>query len=294
MRRIDATDRCDEVGTSDQSTGPDVAAPLAGRLTITDMQSPAPDTVAGQELARNLRLLVDLGCSGALPLQHVSIFAIPFEHLQTHAVFLAGSPANDNPDNGRFATGPDLDNVAFKEAGFHSMCCSTPHDSVVVMTYSPSACGLGMKFWSEMFQFDEMPGRRRALLVIPAWFPRYDPRLGCGDDREPLADGPDTTVAIYAPPSFLAVMTFWGGRLNVAATIARWLGPASPLVHTPKRIISFGAYTAELEVDIARALELESKPIDVSVGWLSLREADRHAKANPTRPDANTQSFCGR
>ena len=57
-------------------------------------------------------------------------------------------------------------------------------------------------------------------------------------------EDPDTCVAIYAPPSFLADLVLRGGQLNVAATVARWLGPE-------RRLLSFGAYTAELEVDIA-------------------------------------------
>lgn len=217
------------------------ATPLAARLTLTDMRSPGPETVAGQELAQNLLRLAGLGGSGAHPAQRVSLFEIPSALLETHTVFLAGSPANHDPDNERFPSGPCLDNVSFKEAGFYSMCYATPPHSAVMMTYSRAACGRRLEFWTLP---DETPGR--ALLVLPAWFSRYRPRLGRKDTLEPLADDPDTSVAIYAPPSFLADLVLREGQLDVAATVARWLGPE-------RRLLTFGAYTAELEVDIASA-----------------------------------------
>jgi hypothetical protein len=245
------------------------ATPRVGQLTITDMLSPAPDTMGGRELASNLNKLADLGCSGAPPLQHVSLFRIPAEHLNTHTIFLAGSPANHDPMGDRFPYEPNLDSVAYKECGFYSMCHSTPPDTAVVMTYSPSAGGRHMEFWTLPEQVPE-----RALLVLPAWFHNYRPRMGCRTTLRSITDDQDTFVAIYAPPVFVQDLIFsvtHPGKLSVATTIARWLGPNL-------KLISFGAYTAELEVDIAQALENAARPARLAA---ALQHGRKRPKSKP-------------
>ena len=50
-------------------------------------------------------------------------------------------------------------------------------------------------------------------------------------------------VAIFAPASFLQKLIWREESLDVAATVLAWLGGSGKLV-------TFGAYTAELELDI--------------------------------------------
>ena len=62
---------------------------------------------------------------------------------------------------------------------------------------------------------------------------------------------PDTVVAIYAPVAFFQQLQWHGNeqrQLDVAATVAQWLRTRNG------QLVTFGAYTAELELDIARAV----------------------------------------
>ena len=85
-------------------------------------------------------------------------------------------------------------------------------------------------------------------MLAPAQFERYMPRLGLADNTGQLSwtETPDTVVAIFAPASFMQELRWEGNFLNVARTIVAWLNdqPSGTLV-------TFGAYTAELELDIA-------------------------------------------
>ena len=47
---------------------------LGARITVTDMVSPAPETLAGQQLEQNMRRLRDAGGSQDCPLQMASAF----------------------------------------------------------------------------------------------------------------------------------------------------------------------------------------------------------------------------
>ena len=154
-------------------------------------------------------------------------------------VFLVGSPANHDTKNRRFGESA-ADNVTFKQQVFYSMCWETPQTSAVVMTFSQSACGL-IEWWSDWEVFPS-----RTFLLAPAWFRKYRPRRGLADDLGPLADKPDTVVAIFAPASFMKAIRWRGEQLDATATIIAWLR-----VSDSKRLVTFGAYTGELESDIA-------------------------------------------
>lgn len=86
--------------------------------------------------------------------------------------------------------------------------------------------------------------------VMPVWFQHYQPRLGLADSLEALADDAagDTMLALFAPPALLSMLRLLpDGRLDAARTLATWARGRGP-------IVTFGAYTAELEVDVAAAL----------------------------------------
>ena len=213
---------------------------LGTRIVPTDMASPGPETLAGEQLEANMLRLRQEGCSLSRPLQQISALEIPQDLKEGTAVFLAGSPAGHDPANRRFAAGCQADNRRFKQNVFYSMCWNTPPQSGVAMTFSESACGR-LEWWS-------IPGEQppRVLMVVPAWFATYRPRLGLADSLEELADEPDTMLALYAPPTMVQDMCWNQGRLDAAATIVSWLGAAG-------RLVTFAAYAAELEVDILLA-----------------------------------------
>ena len=224
---------------------------VACRMTLTDVIALDPASTAGAVLRSNLAVLAHLGGSGMPPKTGISVFDVPGELKTPGTILLVGSPAGNGQGIRRTDADPKLDNVSFKEAAFYSLCFHTPPDSAVVMTYSPSACRRRLEFWT--LPEEEHP---RALLVLPAWFARYVPRIGHPDSVEPLATVPDTMVAIYVPPLWLQGPSLsWRAeppgaenRLDVAATIINWL-----VAVETRRIVSFATYTAELEADIATA-----------------------------------------
>ena len=88
---------------------------------MTDMVSPAPQSLAGLELDTNIQLLASMGCTQTKPLQGVSAFQVPTELKTGTAVFLAGSPSNHDPQNKRFE-GPRVNTIMFKQQIFYSLC----------------------------------------------------------------------------------------------------------------------------------------------------------------------------
>jgi hypothetical protein len=212
----------------------------ASRFVLTDMESPQPGNIAGDELERNLRTMQqEAGSTVARPLRGISALNVPAGLMEGVGVFLAGSPANHDLEGDRTSEIPSAGNVTFKQFVFYSLCWNTPKDSVVLMTFSASACGR-LEWWTDS-EF------RRALLVAPAYFENYRPRLGLRCSLEELSDeAEDTRVAAFVPVHMLASARWRGGTLDVAESIAVWLGE-------DRRLLTFGTYTAELEVDIMRA-----------------------------------------
>ena len=218
---------------------------------LTDQSSPASHTFAGSELRRNMQQLRIAGYSTQEePEQQVSALDIP-SHLKVGtSVFLIGSPANHDPDNNPVEGERKGSSAIFKQNIFFSMCWNTPGSSAVIMTFSQQACGK-LEWWSVMQQYPT-----RIFMLAPAWFESYRPRIGLADDMSELSwpDTIDTVVAIFAPASFMQALRWKGDQLNMAETIAAWLNN-----HNTGRLVSFGAYTAELELDIASAASRYSK-----------------------------------
>ena len=88
-------------------------------------------------------------------------------------------------------------------------------------------------------------------MVVPAWFASYRPRLGLAHTLGELSHDPDTMVALYIPSSMAQDLRWNLGRLDAAASIVAWLGSEG-------RLLTFGAYTAELEVDVLSAAAREA------------------------------------
>ena len=130
------------------------------------------------------------------------------------------------------------------------MCWYTPAYSAVIRTFSQHACGKP-KWCSVMQQYPT-----RIFMLAPAWFESYRPRRGLADDMSELSwpDTIDTVVAIFAPASFMHARRWKGDQLKRADTIDAGLNN-----HNTGRLVSFGAYTAELELDIASAASRHSK-----------------------------------
>ena len=219
------------------------------QICITDMISPGGNTVAGRKLQENMDELRVLGCTNQDQVtQNVSAMNIPEKLKIGTKVFLVGSPADHDPDGNGHA-----DQCGgcrkFKEDIFFSMCWHTPAHTACLMTYSQRACTVagegyakGLVWWTVL---QEYPAR--TFMLAPAWFQSYRPSYGLADSVDILTDSvnPDTMVAIFAPASFMPKLQWNGEVLDVAATVIAWLSESGKLV-------TFGAYTAELELDIAR------------------------------------------
>ena len=223
-------------------------------IVVTDMRSPDPETTSGKIMRENMKLLRNLNYTHqALPHQNVSALDIPKHLLQGGNVFLVGSPANHDPCGDRMA-GQHGNNISFKQDVFFSMCYNTPEDTVVAMTFSQSACTFlteeGYKKGLEWWTVPKLDSHR-VLMVAPAWFQRYQPSKGLAENNAMLAadpEKPDTMVAIFAPTSFMAKLEWRPEALNkldLAATVLNWLRQSG------KQLVTFGAFTCDLELDIA-------------------------------------------
>ena len=186
----------------------------------------------------------------ALPDQQVSAFDIPGHLKVGTGVVLIGSPHNHDPDDRPTEGDQKGSGWRFKQNIFFSMCWNTPTDSAAIMTFSQSKCGK-LEWWSVLQSYPT-----RIFMLVPAWFESYRPCVGLADDMSQLcwSDTIDTVVAIFAPASFMQALRWKGDQLNLADTIAAWLNN-----HHKRRLVSFGAYTAELELDIASAAPHYSK-----------------------------------
>ena len=167
---------------------------------------------------------------------------IPSDLAVGTSVFLIGSPHNHDPDDRPVEGDHKGSSRRFKLNIFHSMCWYTPTDSAVIMTFSHHACGQ-LEWWSVL-----QPYPTRIFMLAAARFERYRPRQGLASNMGTLSypENIDTAVAIFVPADFMRELRWQGQFLNVAETIVAWMnGP------TRGGLVSFGAYTAELELDIA-------------------------------------------
>ena len=209
------------------------------RMLVTDFASPQLHSVAGRALEQNMAVLQGLGSPQSWPKQDINVFDIPSVYLDVAAVVVAGSPAGHNPEGGRTPTGY----VSFKQEAFYSMCWQSRADVAVVMTFSLSACRR-LEWWTDK---DEKSGR--ILMVTPAWFKTYRPQKGLSAELTPLADTPDTMVALYLPAKLIPDICWTAGKMDVAASIANWM-----LERPQDTILTLAAYTADLEMDLLTAL----------------------------------------
>ena len=149
---------------------------ISDRIVVTDIISPDIESVAGRQLALNMEELRSLGCLQHWPRQNVSAFDIVQDLKTDTKLFLVGSPASHDPQNQRIEGQSQANNIQFKGEVFYSICWNSEITIVVAMTFSASACGK-MEWWSvgEIFP-------PRVLMVTPAWFQAYKPRLGLLDD----------------------------------------------------------------------------------------------------------------
>ena len=226
-------------------------------IIVTDMTSPSAETSAGKSLRANMEALRNLNCtcqeSQELPLQNVSAMDISDKLRNEGTVFLAGSPANHDPSGERLP-GQNGGNISFKQDVFFSMCWNTPQHTAVAMTFSQSACTFlhlsgverSLEWWTVL-----QPYPPRTFMVALAWFRSYRPSRGLAENNEGLAEDPenaDTMVAIFAPAAFIQNLHWRGLQLDMAATVLNWLSQSDQ----PGKLVTFCAFTAELELDIAQ------------------------------------------
>ena len=226
---------------------PDWRPVLGARIVVTDYASPKQGTLAGLMLARNLRALADatqcVGGPQLWPTQDIDIYNIPSELLDVAAIVVANSPVCHTPEGVRSSQGFVMGFVSFKQNAFYSMCWHTRADVAVVMTFSRSACTC-LEWWT-----DSREKSGRILMVTPAWFDTYRPRLWFSNGLAPHADAADTMVAVFLPAKLIPGICWIKGKMDVAASIVNWIS-----FQPKKTIVTLGTYTAELEVDLLGAL----------------------------------------
>ena len=124
------------------------------------------------------------------------------------------------------------------------------------MIYSYYACGL-LEWWCVP---QDYPGR--TLMVVPCWFRTYRPRRGLSDTYRELEAGADTMLALYAPTQLISTITWRTdvpNLLDASATLGGWL-------RREGRMVTFGAYTAELECDVVTSAEAGEASTSTVVG----------------------------
>ena len=135
------------------------------------------------------------------------------------------------------------------------MCWNTPPNTAVAMTFSQGACtwdDKGLEWWTVL-----QPYPARTFMLAPAWFRSYRPSKGLGKNNTELlceTENADTMVAIFAPAAFLAKLRWRGDHLDMATTVLRWLEELEG--HGTGKLVTFAAFTAELELDIAQTAQL--------------------------------------
>ena len=221
---------------------------VGAQICVTDWASPDHGTPAGCMLARNLLALADAtyiryGGQQRWPVQEVDIFKIPQEYLQIAGVVVANSPARHARESERSSQGFVVGYVDLKQNAFYSMCWQTTADVAVVMTFSLQACSC-LNWWT-----DPREQSGRILMVTPAWFDTYRPRLWLSNELAPLADSADTMVAVFVPTKFIPGVRWVADKIDVAVSIANWIS-----LQPKKTIVTLGTHTAELELDLLGAL----------------------------------------
>ena len=108
------------------------------------------------------------------------------------------------------------------------------------MTYAPRALPrpYRMELWIDA-------GNVRVTLASPAFFRKYRPRRGLNDDVRALSD--DVAVLCHLPQCHVPLLVWQGEKLDVSRSIARILQ------NTEGNLLTLGAFTLELELDIVEA-----------------------------------------
>jgi hypothetical protein len=210
-------------------------------IIVTDFESPSRDSPAGEQLARNMQLL-HRAFPRDWPRQGVDGFAIPRDllGLSGKVLYLAGSPAGHTAEN-RFSTGPRSNPRIFKSEMFYSMMWQTLNpcgrqEKAVGLTFSGTGCAT-MEWYTHSAD-------NRVVMVAPAWFESYKPSRGLAGKLLPLGvpGQSDCRIALALPVEMAASLRWRDGKLDVASTISSW---------DLKRVVTFAAYTAEMEKDIS-------------------------------------------
>ena len=128
---------------------------------------------------------------------------------------------------------------------FLSLQDQTTYDQTIILTYSPQSTGT--------LQLYAKPEHRRILLRTNARFSLYRPRKGLDNDLRCLAydTGKKNAVAVVClvPQHAMRCLCWHGEQLDVSKSIVQILRANSGTM------LSLAAFTAELELDIARAAQ---------------------------------------
>ena len=119
---------------------------------------------------------------------------------------------------------------------------SSEHQTVM-MTYAPHALPMDargrrrLELWIDRHE--------RVTLASPAFFRKYRPRLGLNDNVRILSD--DVAVLCHLPSVHVPLLVWQGEKLDVSRSIGRILQ------NTEGNLLTLGAFTLELELDIVEA-----------------------------------------
>ena len=209
---------------------------VGNRLVATDWKSPDAGPALA-EMQQNIADLNNLGYRQALPHQNVDGMNISTDLLTAASVIIAGSPSpHDVDDNYHDECGTRR----FKQNMFYSLqSYSKPHQALF-LTYAPRALPepYRMELWIDA-------GNVRVTLASPAFFRKYRPRRGLNEDVRVLSN--DVAVLCYLPQCHVPLLVWQGEKLDVSRSIARILQ------NTEGNLLTLGAFTLELELDIVEA-----------------------------------------
>ena len=217
----------------------------ARNLVLTDILSPAKDSLAGKELKTMLSRLSHLGYPHDGVFEGVNVMSVQEDMKRFYLdaeMMLVGSPANHDVENNAVDSNLCVSHAQFKTYVFYSLqwaCRNTK--TIVAMTYSQDACKK-LEWWQDK----ELSENNRAFLLVPAKFDMYRPRTGLKDTLDEVACGQTTMLALSLPVELLSEIKHSScGKIDGSATLGTFL--------LRGRTITFGAFIGELEVDIAEA-----------------------------------------
>ena len=192
-----------------------------------------------EEMHRNLAYLKNLGYRQGRPQEDVDGLNISVDLLTAASVIIAGSPSPHDADAVYHTDGGTIE---FKQNMFYSLQSHSEQHQTIMMTYAPGAIPepYHLELWIDA-------GNKRVTLASPAFFRKYRPRRGLNDDVRVLSDDDNVAVLCHLPQCHVPLLVWQGEKLDVSRSIGKIMQ------NTQGNLLTLGAFTLELELDIVEA-----------------------------------------